>query len=62
MFGNIEECFPFKGDLDYELEEYEPKIDNVQEIESEFPMLEEFIANTQIVEGQNSLCLPMVQQ
>ena len=62
MFDNFEEFFLFKDDLDYEFEEYEPKIDNVQEIESELPILQEFTANTQIAEGHTSLCLPMDQQ
>ena len=30
MFDNLDECFMFKDDLDCELEEYEPKINNVQ--------------------------------
>ena len=62
MFNNIEECFLFKDDLDYELEEFESKIDSMLEIESELVTLEEFTPNTQVVETQTSLCLPMAQQ
>ena len=62
IFDNIEECFMFKYDLDYEFEEYEPKRDNVQDIESKFPVLQEFSTNTQIAESHTSLCLPMDQQ
>jgi len=62
MFDNLEECFLFKNDLDYEIEEYEPERDNMPEIESEFLMLEEFTANTQIVEAYTSLCLLINQQ
>ena len=40
----------------------EPKIDNVQEIESELPMLQEFTTNTLVEKGHTSLCLPMDQQ
>lgn len=49
MFDNLEECFMFKDDLDYEFEEYEPE-SSIPEIKSKFLMLEEFIANTQITE------------
>ena len=62
MFNNIEERFMFKDDLDYEFEEYEPNIDNVQDIESDFPTLEEFTTNTQIAESHTSRFLPMDQQ
>jgi len=62
MFDNLEECFLFKNDLDYEFEEYEPLRDNMPKIESEFLMLKEFTANTQITEGYTSLCLPINQQ
>jgi len=46
MFDNLEECFLFKNDLGYEIEEYELERDNMPEIQSEFLMLEEFTANT----------------
>jgi hypothetical protein len=62
MFNNLEECFLFKDDLDYEMEEYESEIDSMPEIESELLMLEEFTANTQVAESHTSLCLPMDQQ
>ena len=62
MFNNIEECFLFKDDLDYELEEYEYELDIMPEIESNFLMLEEFTANIQVTESHTSLCLPMDQQ
>ena len=62
MFNNIEEFFLFKDYLEYEFEEYEPKRDSMPEIESEFPMLEEFTTNTQIAEIQTSICPPMDQQ
>ena len=39
MFNSLEEFFLFKDDLDYELEEYEPKRDIMQEIESYFHVL-----------------------
>ena len=52
----------FKDDLDYEFEEYEPKRGNMPEIESEFPMLEKFTANTQIAEIHTPLCLPIDQK
>ena len=39
MFDNLEECFPFKNDLDYKIEEYEPDRDNMPEFESEFLMV-----------------------
>jgi len=42
MFDNLEDFFLFKNDLDHEIEEYEPKRDNIPE----FIMVEEFIANT----------------
>lgn len=45
MFDNLEECFLFKNDLDYEID-YEPERDSMPEIKSEFLMLEEFTANT----------------
>ena len=62
MFDNPEECFLFKDDLDYELEECEPEGDNMPEIESKFLMLQEFAANTQIAESHTSVCSPMDQQ
>ena len=62
MFNNLEECFMFKDDLDYEFEENESEIDSMPEIESELLVLQEFIANTQIAESHTSLCLPMDQQ
>ena len=52
----------FKDDLEYEFEEYEPKRDSMQVIESKFPMLQEFVADTHIVESHTSLCSPMDQQ
>ena len=61
MFDNLEECFMFKNGLDYEIEEYEPERESMPEIESEFLMLEEFTANTQIAEAYTSLCLPINQ-
>ena len=62
MSNNLEECFMFKDDLEYEFEEYEPKRYSMPEIESEMPMLEEFTTNTQIAEIHTPLCLPMDQQ
>jgi len=62
MFDNLEECFLFKNDLDYEIEEYEPERYNIPEIEYEFLILEEFIANTQIKKAYTYLCLPINQQ
>ena len=62
MFNNLEECFLFKDDLDYEVEECESEIESMLEIESEFLTLEEFIANTQVGEIHTSLCLPMDQK
>jgi len=59
MFDHLEEYFMFKNDLDYDVEEYEHERDNMIEIESEFLMLEEFTANTQIAEAYTSLCLPI---
>ena len=47
MFDNLEECFMFKDDLEYEFQEYEPKRDSMPEKESYFLMLQEFVANTQ---------------
>ena len=31
MFNNLEKCFMFKHDLEYEFEEYEPKRDSMPE-------------------------------
>ena len=62
MFDNLEEFFLFKNDLDYEFEEYETKRDKMPEIESEFLVLKEFSANTQIAKGYTSLCLPIDQK
>ena len=62
MFKNLEDFFLFKDDLDYEFEEYEPKIDSVKEIESQFPVLQEFATNTQIAAIHTSLCLLLDQQ
>jgi len=62
MFDNLEECFLFKNDLDYEIEEHEPERDSMPEIESEFLMFEEFTANTQIEKSYTSLFFPMNQQ
>ena len=61
MFENFEECYLFKDDLDSEFEEYEPKRDNMLEIELELPMLEEFTANTRTTKCHTSLCSPMDQ-
>lgn len=62
LFNNLEECVFFKDDLDYEMEEYDSKIDSMPEIELEFLMLEKFTTNTQMAESHISLCLPMDQQ
>ena len=48
MFDNLEDCFLFKKGLDYEIEEYEPERDSMPEFKSEFLIVEEFTANTQI--------------
>ena len=62
MFDNLEECFMFKNELEYEIKGYEPKKDSIPEIDLEFFMLKEFIANTQIAEAYTSLCIPINQQ
>lgn len=61
MFNNLEECFLFKDDLDYDLEEYEFEIDGMPKIESNFLMLEEFTTNTQVAKSHAPLFLPMDQ-
>lgn len=61
LFNNLEECVLFKDDLDYEMEEYDSKIDSMPEIESKLLMLEKFTANTHVAESHISLCLPMDQ-
>jgi len=62
MFDNLEECFLFKKVLDYDIEECEPKRHSMPEFESEFLMVEEFTASTQIAEAYTALCLPINQQ
>ena len=58
MFDDLEDCFPFKNDLDHEIEEYKLERDNM----SKFLTVKEFTANTHMAEAYTSLCLPINQQ